>query len=66
MQARQICRATRHDELKLDPSDAWSLYGRGIAKMRKNKAADGEADVAAAEKLRPAIADAFKKRGIAP
>jgi tetratricopeptide (TPR) repeat protein/predicted aspartyl protease len=52
--------------LKLYPNDAWALYGRGIAKLHKNKTAEGEADVAAAEKIRPAIAEAFKRRGIAP
>jgi len=52
--------------LKLSPNDAWALYGRGIAKMHKNRAAEGEADVASAVKIRPAIAESYKKRGILP
>ena len=42
------------------------LYGRGVAKIRKNKVAEGEADMAAAAALWPPIAEEFKRRGIAP
>jgi tetratricopeptide (TPR) repeat protein/predicted aspartyl protease len=52
--------------LKLYPQDAWSLYGRGVAKMRRNKAAEGEADIADAKKLWPNVADEFTRRGITP
>jgi tetratricopeptide (TPR) repeat protein len=52
--------------LKLSPKNAWSLYGRGIAKMRQNKTAAGEADVAQAVGINPSIAEQFKKRGVAP
>jgi tetratricopeptide (TPR) repeat protein len=52
--------------LKQSANDALALYGRGVAKMRKSKAAQGAADIADAEKLRPAIAEEFKKRGIVP
>jgi tetratricopeptide (TPR) repeat protein len=54
------------DSLKLAPKDAWSLYGRGVAKLRKKKLAEGEADMAEAVKLWPKIADEFTRRGIAP
>jgi tetratricopeptide (TPR) repeat protein len=54
------------DSLKLYPQDAWVLYGRGVAKIRKNKVAEGEADMAAAAALWPPIAEEFKRRGIAP
>ncbi len=54
------------DSLKLSPEDSWSLYGRGIAKIRRRKAAEGEADLAAAAKLSPKVADEFARRGINP
>ncbi|MEP6884757.1 MAG: aspartyl protease family protein [Gammaproteobacteria bacterium] len=52
--------------LKLAPTNAWSLYGRGVAKLRKKKTAEGEADIAAAEKLWPKAAEEFSRRGISP
>ena len=52
--------------LKLYPRDAWVLYGRGIAKIRNNQAAEGEADEAAATALWPTIAEEFERHGMAP
>jgi tetratricopeptide (TPR) repeat protein len=52
--------------LKLQPTSAWSQYGRGVAKIRRNKRAEGEADIADATKIAPKIADEFSRRGIAP
>jgi tetratricopeptide (TPR) repeat protein/predicted aspartyl protease len=52
--------------LKLNPQFAGALYGRGIAKIRKKKIAEGEADFANAEKIAPKIAEQFKALGIAP
>jgi tetratricopeptide (TPR) repeat protein/predicted aspartyl protease len=52
--------------LKLYPNGAWSLYGRGVAKMRKNKAVEGETDIADAKKLWPKIDEEFTRRGITP
>jgi Aspartyl protease len=52
--------------LVLRPKSAWSLYGRGIAKIRRSKTAEGQADMAAAEVVWPPIADAFAMRGITP
>jgi tetratricopeptide (TPR) repeat protein/predicted aspartyl protease len=52
--------------LKLNPKSAWSLYGRGIARIRENKTVEGRADVAQAVAIAPNIAEQFKKRGIAP
>ena len=52
--------------LKLSPKNAWSLYGRGIAKIRENNSAEGQADMAQAAAITPNIAEQFKKRGIAP
>ena len=52
--------------LKTMPKSAFALYGRGVAKTRKNKAAEGEADMAEAVKLSPHIAAQFSARGLAP
>ncbi len=52
--------------LKQNPKSAWSLYGRGIDKLRKQKTPEGEADIAQATALSPKIADEFNRHGIAP
>jgi tetratricopeptide (TPR) repeat protein len=53
--------------LQLHPSnEAGLLYGRGIAKIRKNKRSEGEADIAAAAKMAPDIAERFQKIGLVP
>ena len=52
--------------LKANPKDAWSWYGRGIDKLRKQRTAEGDADIAQATALWPKIADEFSRRGIAP
>jgi len=52
--------------LALRPKSAWSLYGRGIAKIRRSKAVEGQADLAAAAAIWPSIADDFAKRDITP
>jgi len=52
--------------LKTLPKDAFALYGRGVAKIRKNKTADGEIDIAEAVRIAPNIAAPFNKRGLAP
>jgi hypothetical protein len=54
------------ESLKIEPKSAWALYTRGIAKLRKKKIAEGEADVAAATGLSPTIADELEHRGITP
>jgi formylglycine-generating enzyme required for sulfatase activity len=50
--------------LRLDPKQATSLYGRGLAKRRKGDQGGGDADIAAAKALRPSIADDFAAQGI--
>ena len=58
---------TDYDEsLKQRPKNAWSLYGRGLAKLRKSKVAEGEADMAAATALWAPIGDEFKRHGMTP
>jgi tetratricopeptide (TPR) repeat protein len=52
--------------LKMNPKGAWSLYGRGIAKLRKRMTAEGEADMAQATALSPRVAEEFARRGINP
>jgi tetratricopeptide (TPR) repeat protein len=52
--------------LQWKPNNAWSLFPRGIAKLRINKASEGEADIAAALKIAPGIADKFKSYGVGP
>jgi len=52
--------------LKINPKDAWSLYGRGIDKLRKRKISEGETDIAQATAIWPQVADEFKRRGISP
>jgi tetratricopeptide (TPR) repeat protein/predicted aspartyl protease len=52
--------------LKITPKNAAALYGRGIDKLRKQKAPEGQADIAQAIVLRPKIAEDFSRHGIAP
>ena len=50
--------------LSLAPKLAWSLYGRGLAKIRTGRKADGEADIAAAVAIDADLPDLAKARGI--
>jgi predicted aspartyl protease/tetratricopeptide (TPR) repeat protein len=52
--------------LKLLPQSPWSLYGRGLVKIKKGKTAEGEQDLAAARALQPQIEELFRKDGIIP
>jgi hypothetical protein len=52
--------------LKLQPRNAWSLYGRGLAEEHQRNTAVSEGDIAAATALAPPIADEFKKPGLTP
>jgi tetratricopeptide (TPR) repeat protein len=54
------------DALRRQPKSAWSLYGRGLAKLRKGMSAQGQSDIAAATALEPKIAEKAAKYGIAP
>jgi tetratricopeptide (TPR) repeat protein/predicted aspartyl protease len=55
-----------NDSLKLLPKSAWSLYGRGLVKIKKGMGAEGEEDVAAARTLQPQIDRMFREAGIIP
>lgn len=50
--------------LKLDASNAEYLYGRGLAAKQLGKAADAQADIAAAVKAEPDVASFFEDYGI--
>jgi tetratricopeptide (TPR) repeat protein len=52
--------------VKIDPQNPWGLYGRGLAKIRLKKQADGESDLAAAAKLNDKVADYYQRHGITP
>jgi tetratricopeptide (TPR) repeat protein len=52
--------------LEKKPDLAWSLYGRGLAKLKNGQAAKGQADIDAAKAADPKIADDAVKYGIAP
>jgi tetratricopeptide (TPR) repeat protein len=44
--------------------NAQSLYGRGVAKLRNGDRAGGDADIAAAKRLQPDIAEEFAGYGV--
>jgi tetratricopeptide (TPR) repeat protein/predicted aspartyl protease len=52
--------------LKIVPRDAWSLYGRGIDKMRAKRTSEGEADIAQAKAISAEIGNTFGGYGILP
>jgi hypothetical protein len=52
--------------LAVDQTLAPSLYVRGLAKRHLGDVKGGDADVAAAQKLFPAIADWYKRMGVSP
>jgi tetratricopeptide (TPR) repeat protein len=50
--------------LGLDPTQAESYYGRGVAKLKKGDGHGGNADIAAAKVIQADIAEVFAKYGI--
>jgi tetratricopeptide (TPR) repeat protein len=54
----------RNALLESKPSNAHSLYGRGLAKRLKGDKAGGDADIAAALKADPKIAEEYKGYGV--
>ena len=52
--------------LRAHPAQASSLFGRGIAKLRKGDAAGGNADLSAARRIQADIATEMAAIGIAP
>ena len=51
--------------MKRNPKLTYSLYGRGIAKLRKNDATGGNLDIAAAKALWADVAEEFVRLGVA-
>jgi tetratricopeptide (TPR) repeat protein len=52
--------------LKLQAKNALALYGRGVAKTRREKGNAGQSDIDAAEALEPKISTRYQRYGIAP
>jgi tetratricopeptide (TPR) repeat protein/predicted aspartyl protease len=52
--------------LKIRPKNPWTLYGRGLAELKKNNRSEGEADIAQAVAIAPSVAEAYKKMGLSP
>src|SRR6185295_8355959 len=52
--------------LKIEPNKVSSLYGRGMAKRRKNEFASGNVDINAARAARPAVTAEFARYGLLP
>jgi tetratricopeptide (TPR) repeat protein len=52
--------------IKLQPRAAQALYGRGVAELKKGSKAEGDADLAAAQAIAPALPQLFKRIGLAP
>jgi tetratricopeptide (TPR) repeat protein len=50
--------------LRLDPRLASSLYGRGLAKLKKGGTADGDADISAAKAIEAKIVEEFARYGV--
>lgn len=69
-----LLRLGRYDEaiaqydaaLKDRPASGSSLYGRGLAKLRKGMAAEGQADLAAARAADSRVDETFKEYGVTP
>ena len=49
-----------------DPQNPWALYGRGLTELRKGRTSESQADISAATKLEPHIADAAARQGLTP
>jgi tetratricopeptide (TPR) repeat protein len=52
--------------LRINPNMASSLYGRGLAELSMGEKAQGQDDLAAAQKLDKGIAQRFAKMGLTP
>jgi tetratricopeptide (TPR) repeat protein/predicted aspartyl protease len=52
--------------LQFNARNAWSLYGRGIAKLRSQQVSEANADFDAAKMFGPGVAEEFSRRGIVP
>jgi cytochrome c-type biogenesis protein CcmH/NrfG len=56
-----------YDEaLRLAPSNAYALYGRGLAKGKKGDLAGSDADLLAAKTIAPRVAEEYAAYGVRP
>ena len=55
-----------NEALRGNPKSAWSLLGRGIARIRKGEQAAGHADIAAAKAIRSSIEAEAARYGVRP
>jgi tetratricopeptide (TPR) repeat protein len=52
--------------LKIMAKNPWSLYGRGIDKLRRQQVAESQSDLNQATAIWPQVAEEFKRWGIVP
>ncbi|HMN45747.1 MAG TPA: tetratricopeptide repeat protein [Povalibacter sp.] len=52
--------------LKLQPKEAWSLYGRGLARIRLGRKEQGDADIEAATAIDASVARRYIEAGLSP
>jgi tetratricopeptide (TPR) repeat protein len=52
--------------LKESPKDPYSLFGRGITKLKSGDATGGNADITAANALQPGLREEFAAYGVTP
>jgi hypothetical protein len=48
----------------LNPRNVSSLYGRGLARLKRHDAVGGEADIQGAKALKPDVAEELARYGI--
>jgi tetratricopeptide (TPR) repeat protein len=54
------------EAVRAQPHAAPALYGRGLAELKKGDKAAGDADIAAAQAIAPAVGEPFKRIGLEP
>lgn len=52
--------------LKIEPQNAWALYGRGLANLKQKNTGAGNADIAAATALSAGVALQYTEYGLSP
>ena len=52
--------------LAIRPNLPWSLYGRGVLRIRRGDVPSGLADIREAQSLAPRVSDDFERFGIRP
>jgi hypothetical protein len=65
---RALKRAIADDDaaIKLEPSDVYAFYTRGLAEVRQGSKTQGQSDLAAAQKLQPGIGHRYENIGLTP